>query len=347
MSHTSPISPPPAALTLPAGTLERWTQGILSRVGLSDEDAALAAAGLIDADRRGYATHGIARLDAYVTRLQSREINPSPRLAIADQAGVLSIDGDLGLGLAVGVRSIDAALSHLDGKAAQIFLLRRSGHLGALGYYVRRAALAGKVALLAQVSQPIMAPPGSLAPAIGNNPIALAAPMQDGPPLVVDLSCSRVARGNVFLAARTGTPIPEDWAIGRDGTPTTDPAEALLGAMLPMGDHKGLALAMLVQVLAGSLTGTEPHSGRSKGVAIEVGAFGLVADPDLLVGRAAFDAHMERWTARYRSAVGANGRLPGRGDPAEHVTLPGSIRNELATLGTQFGLPLPSGTNPS
>jgi LDH2 family malate/lactate/ureidoglycolate dehydrogenase len=346
MSRAQPLPPSTTAFSIPAQALEHWTRGVLIRVGLTEDDAALAAAGLVDADRRGYATHGIARLDAYVARLRTGEINPTPRIVFAEQGGVLSIDGDLGLGQAVGVRAVDAALSRLGGgRAAQIFLLKRSGHLGALGYYVRRAALAGKVALIAQVSQPIMAPRGALAPAIGNNPIALAAPMPDGPPLVVDLSCSRVARGNVFLAARTGETIPDDWAIGRDGRPTTDPAEALLGAMLPMGDHKGLALAMLVQVLAGSLTGTEPHSGASKGVAIEVGAFGLVADPDALVGRDAFDAHMARWTAHYRAAIGEHGRLPGRAAPADDVRLTEAIRDELAALGTKVGLPLPSGTD--
>jgi LDH2 family malate/lactate/ureidoglycolate dehydrogenase len=333
----------PACLSWPALTVETWVHAVLRRVGLPGEDAALAAAALTDADRRGLAGHGLARLAAYVARLEAGDMNPAPRQRCVEDGGLLSIDADLGLGQVVGIRAIDVALARLDGRAAQIFLLRRAGHLGALGHYVRRAAEAGKVALLAQVSQPVMAPPGAARAAIGNNPVAFAAPMPDGPPLVVDLSLSRVARGNVLLAARDGTAIPPDWAIGRDGRPTTDPAEALLGAMLPMGDYKGLALAMMVQVLAGSLTGSTPRTAPGQGAAAEVGAFGIIADPARIIGQEAFDAHMADWTGHYLAATGAHGRLPGRAEPADRITPSASVLPELTALGARFGLPFPTG----
>jgi LDH2 family malate/lactate/ureidoglycolate dehydrogenase len=151
-----------------------------------------------------------------------------------------------------------------------------------------------------------------------------------------------VARGNVLLAAREKRPIPGDWAIGRDGRPTTDAAEALLGAMLPVGGHKGLGLAMLVQVLAGSLTGAAPRTLAGQGAAASVGAFGLVVDPDLLVGRAAFDAHMRSWIGEYLEAVGEHGRLPGRGETLARIPLPRAIRDELVALGDRVGVPFDS-----
>ena len=99
---------------------------------------------------------------------------------------------------------------------------------------------------------------GATRPAIGNNPIAYAAPRPDGPPFVVDFAMSNVARGKIHVAERDGLPIPEGWAIDAQGRPTTDAVAALAGSLLPAAGHKGLALAMIVEVLAGALTGARP-----------------------------------------------------------------------------------------
>jgi LDH2 family malate/lactate/ureidoglycolate dehydrogenase len=319
--------------------LEGWTAQVLVSQEVSRNHADLAAAILVEADRRGQLTHGIARLASYVDRLRAGELNSRPQVHVEVRGGALVIDGDNGLGQVVATEAMDLALGRLCGQATQVFFLKRAGHLGALGSYVRRAAEQGKAALIAQVSQPIMAPEGARAAAIGNNPLAFAAPLSDGPPLVFDMSCSKVARGNVLLAAWEKQPIPNDWAIGRDGRPTTDAAEALLGAMLPMGGHKGLGLAMLVQVLAGSLTGAAPRALAGQGAAPAVGAFGLVVDPDQIVGRAAFDAHMRSWIGNYLEAVGEHGRLPGRGETLARLSLPLAIRDELVALGDRVGVP--------
>lgn len=328
--------------------LSEWTARLLAAVGLPAPDAGIAAAVLVDADRRGLSTHGVARLAAYADRLAAGDMVARPAIQVEERGGVLVIDAGGGLGQLVASRAVDEARARLPGRAFQAFLLRNAGHLGALGAYVRRAAEQGLVAFIAQVSQPIMAPEGALGAAIGNNPLAFATPLPDGPPLVFDMSCSKVARGNVLLAARTGQAIPGDWAIGRDGTPTTDPAEALLGAMLPLGGYKGLGLAMLVQVLAGSLTGAVPRTLPGQGAAADVGAFGFVLDPDELAGRAAFDAHLRQWIGHYRAKVGENGRLPG--ERAERqaaesdrfgIALSPAIRNELTALGARLSVPFP------
>lgn len=333
---------------LPVARLAGWSARLLEAAGLEVKDAELAALMLVDADRRGLSTHGVARLTAYTERLAAGDMVARPRFQVEDRGGVLMIDGGGGLGQVAATRAVDEALARLSDRAFQAFLLRNAGHFGALGGYVRRAAERGQVAFIAQVSQPIMAPEGATAAAIGNNPIAFAAPVPGGAPLVFDMSCSKVARGNVLLAARTGQPIPGDWAIGRDGRPTTDPSEALLGAMLPLGGYKGLGLAMLVQVLAGSLTGAVPRALPGQGAAADVGAFGFVLDPDQLAGRAAFDAHLADWIARYRAAVGGDGRLPGERaerqaieSDRDGIALSPTISKELALLGARQGVPFP------
>ncbi|HIJ61885.1 MAG TPA: Ldh family oxidoreductase [Rhodospirillaceae bacterium] len=331
-----------------AALLEDWAGRVLQAAGLSAEDAALAAFELVAADRRGQLTHGVARLSGYVANLLEGRANPAPRLGIEEKCGVLCIDGDLGLGQVVAIRAIEAAVERLRDRAIQVFLLRRVGHLGALGGYVRHGAAQGKVALISQAAQPCMAPEGSLSAAIGNNPLAFAAPVPGGLPLVVDLSFSKVARGNVLLAARTGQSIPDDWAIGPDGHPTTDPVKAAKGAMLPVGGHKGLGLAMIVQVLAGVLTGSLPQANALLGSAAEVGAFGLIADPAAIIGADAYAENMHAWIGRYRASVGTHGRLPGEGAAEKElaaardgIPLSAAIRAELAGLGDRLGVPLP------
>jgi len=332
-----------------AAGLEDWVGRVLSAAGLPADDAALAAFELVAADRRGQITHGVARLSGYVANVLEGRANPTPKLGIEETGGVLRIDGDLGLGQVVAARAVEAAVERLGDRALQVFFLRRVGHLGALGGYVRRGVAKGKIALITQVAQPAMAPEGSLGAAIGNNPLAFAAPVPGGPPLVVDLSFSKVARGNVLLAARTGKPIPDDWAIGPDGRPTTDPVEAAKGAMLPVGGHKGLGLAMVVQVLAGALTGSLPRANALLGSASEVGAFGLVADPAAIIGADAYAENMNAWIAHYRSTVGAHGRLPGEGAAAtealsarEGIALSPVILEELGRVGQRVGVPFPA-----
>src|SRR5262249_39177600 len=145
----------------------------------------------------------------------------------------------------------------------------------------------GMVALFCQETPPLMALPGSSRASIGNNPIAFAAPVAGGAPLVFDIATSIVSRGAILQLGRDKKPVPEGWALGTDGQPTIDPVEALKGAVLPIAGHKGIGLAMMVQVLAGSLTGSRTaESAKSFGAkssAGNVGAFLVVINPDLVV----------------------------------------------------------------
>jgi hypothetical protein len=113
---------------------------------------------------------------------------------------------------------------------------------------------------------------------------------------------SNVARGKIHDALRDGSAIGEGWAIDPTGRPTSDPTAALAGSILPSGGHKGLALATIVEVLAGVLTGARPLLSQA-GAPDGVGAFGFVLDPAALVGQDAFDASTREWTSHYRAAV--------------------------------------------
>ncbi len=338
-----------AAAFVAADALTRWLGSVFRQCRVIDEDAIATASVLVRTNLRGIDTHGVARAAGYVEKLRSGEVNPRPSPSSEWRNGALFYDADGGLGQSAATAAMQAAISRARNDAVVPCFLRRSGHLAALGMFVLAAAEAGMIALMCQETPPLMAPLGSKRPAIGNNPIAFALPLQDRPPLVFDMATSVVSRGSVLQAARDGVPIPDSWAIGPDGKRTTDPTTALRGAMLPVGDHKGIGLAMLVQCLAGSLTASDTATSAaafgSSSSAGNVSAFVLVINPDLLVERAAFTAHSEAWLSTYLDASG-EGRYPGERAAAcerqrtDHgVPLSQNVLQELADLGASTGCP--------
>lgn len=337
----------PVTVALPS--LETWVAAILRRAGLDDESAGLAAARLLLADTTGVSTHGIARLPSYWRQLGRGGLKVRPNIEYAWRGTVLTIEADLGLGQVVGPRVIARALATLEPARPFVpFIIRNAGHLGALGSHLFDAVEQGKVAFLCQVTQPVMSPEGAMRPAIGNNPIAFAAPRRDGPPFVVDFAMSNVARGKLHVAQRDGLPIPPGWAIDPEGRPTTDVTAALAGSILPAAGHKGLALAMIVEVLAGALTGARPLLSEG-GAPGGVGAFGFVLDPAEIAGPDAFDQTMRDWTSHYHTAAGAHGRIPGEraaelraAAARDGIKIEEPLRLLLVELGETAGIAFPS-----
>lgn len=308
------------AVRVRAQALEDWVTAAFARCGVPGADARRTAAVLVRTNLRGIDTHGVMRVLPYVEKLRSGEVNAAARPVAELREGVLHVDGGCGLGQVVASFAVEEAVALARSQPVVMGLVRNSGHLAALGLFVLPAAEAGMIAVLCQETPPLMALEGSSGPAIGNNPIAFAAPVAGGAPLVFDMATSIVARGNVLAAARDKVPIPEGWSIGPDGHPTTDPAVALKGAMLPVAGHKGIGLAMLVQILAGSLSGSRsaenaarfragnPAGNSSAG---NVSAFLLLINPERVAGRAAFDANVAEWLSTYMAVSGEEARYPG------------------------------------
>jgi (2R)-3-sulfolactate dehydrogenase (NADP+) len=159
-----------------------------------------------------------------------------------------------------------------------------SHHFGAAGYHVEPLAARGLVAIAFGNSPAAIAPWGGARALFGTNPIAFACPQAGRPPLVIDLSLSKVARGKIMVAAQKGDAIPEGWALDGDGRPTRDAKAAMAGTMLPMGEAKGAALVLMVEILSAALTGA--HFGYeassffdAKGAPPRVGQFFFLLDP--------------------------------------------------------------------
>ncbi len=300
-----------------AAELQHWITHLYIHAGARQVDAEQTARVLVRTSLRGIDTHGVARVLTYLEKMRQGEINSKPVFTSDIRDGVVYFDGDGGLGQSVACAAIEAAIQLANTQPVVTLLLRRSGHLAALGQFVLEAAEKGMVAVICQETPPLMALEGGGKPAIGNNPIAFAAPVAGSEPLVFDMATSVVARGNVLQAIKDGeTTIPNHWATGPDGKITDDPQQALKGAMLAIAGHKGIGLAMLVQVLAGSLTGsTTAASAAQHGATSSAGnvsAFALIVNPDLLVGHAAFDGHMRAWLETYLTASGSASRYPGQ-----------------------------------
>lgn len=318
-----------------------WCARVFAAAGMPANDAGTAADLLIRTSLRGVDTHGISRAPLYVEGLLEGRINPRPNHGGEVRDGILHYRGDHGLGQAVGVAAVRRALELAKDTAVVPALVGQCGHLAALGSYVLLAAEAGMIGFICQSTTPLMALEGWTERAIGNNPLAFATPVNGGPPLVFDMAASVVARGNLRDRLREKLPVPAGWAIGPDGQPTTDPDSAWAGAVLPVGGYKGIGLAMMVQVLAGSLLGNSSALG---GQASEMGAFLFIVNPALING--AYAADVDVWLSHYRRVAGATGRYPGQRAAASETTrrrqgipIPPVLLQNLADTGDKVGQP--------
>ncbi len=290
-------------------------QVLFESVGVLTRDAADVAQMLVRTDCRGIKTHGLIRVESYLALLRAGRVKAQPRVDERSLVPTVSlVHGDNGLGQVVGTVAMKMAIKLAGQYGLGVCLIEQCGHMGALGLYAERAADVGMFGVVSQSTVPSMVVPGGGSPAIGNNPLAFAAPMPSGAPLVFDMSCSVAARGNVIVAEKFGRPIPEGWAVDKTGHSTTDPAVALQGGMLPVGAHKGLGLAMIVQSLAGVLSGT-PMLPResSEGSLPHAGSFILVINgPKLVGGVEELANRINQWTSTFRTLAGARARFPGQ-----------------------------------
>lgn len=223
----------------------------------SPENAKAVAEALVRAESDGLASHGLSRVASYADQAISGKADG---FAVPDltETGSAAARVDAKNGFAY--PAINAGLGWAIDKCGEAGIVgvgvTHSHHSGVVGHHVERLANAGCMALGFTNSPAGLGPWGGTRALYGTNPIAFACPRKNHDPLVIDLSMSKVARGKIKLAADNGEAIPEGWAVDADGQPTTDAAAAMAGTMLPMGDAKGAALTLVVEMLAATLTGS-------------------------------------------------------------------------------------------
>ncbi|MBN8951927.1 Ldh family oxidoreductase [Rhizobium sp. WW_1] len=228
----------------------------LQRSKVSDGNARSVAVALVAAEAAGQGGHGLRRVPAYAGQAKVGKTDgfATPQVSRPFPA-VLRIDAGNGYAYPALDLAVDALPNIAREQGIALAAISRSHHAGVMGLTVERFADQGLVALMVANAPAAMAPWGGKTPVFGTNPIAFAAPLPGDEPVVIDLALSKVARGKVMAARQQGAPIPADWAFDREGRPTTDAEEALAGTMIPAGDSKGAALALMVEILAAGLTG--------------------------------------------------------------------------------------------
>jgi len=291
---------------------------LLTAAGVVDDEAGLVAAHVVDAEERENRSQGLVRIPPYVTWARRGEItSPTSVTVQRDGGAVLVLDAHNGWGHVAATQAMARCVERAARSGVCLAVVRNTNHIGRLGAYVEAAAAAGMVGVVSCSGNPAsswVAPWGGITPIFGTNPLAIGFPRRAGPPVVVDISTTQGARGNVLLAQKAGALLPEGWAFDHDGNPTRDPHQALppRGTLAPLGGHKGYALAVALEILCGVLAGMwPPESSANFVAAINVEAF-LPMDTyeQSLAGLAA-----EITSGPRRAGVDAI-RLPGEGSAA-------------------------------
>jgi (2R)-3-sulfolactate dehydrogenase (NADP+) len=300
--------------TLSLEAAARFVTREFQKRGASRPVALSVARALVAAEADGLKGHGLQRVPTYLTMVKSGKAKGDAKpVATRPRPAVLVVDAAEGFAYP----AIDLALKKLPTIAKKQGIaaasITRSNHCGVAGHHVEKLAEQGLVAMLFANTPAAMAPTGGNKAVYGTNPIAFAAPLAGRAPVVVDLSLSKVARGNLVAARQKGEAIPDDWALDPEGNPTTDPAKGIAGTMLPLGGAKGAALAFMVEALAAAVVGTHFAFEASsflddKGGPPRTGQLILAIDPSAF-GHGAFTERMATLAKAIESQPGA--RLSG------------------------------------
>ncbi len=302
---------------------------ILESHNTSTENAEMVANALVAAEIEGQKGHGLSRVASYSAQSKSGKVDGHaiPEVLQVAEAAI-RVDAKHGFAFPAFKTAIDhlSDMARKQGIAAAA--ITQSHHCGTLGYHAEMLAKNDVIALVFSNSPKAMAPWGGKEGIFGTNPIAFAAPRANSRPLVIDLSLSKVARGKVKVAHERGEAIPEGWALDKDGSPTTNAEAAMSGTMVPMGDAKGSALVLMVEILAAALTSS--HFGfeassffTAEGPSPDIGQFMIALAPGPFSDN--------RFAARLETLISAILDQPG-------TRLPGSKKGAMWDEALQNGL---------
>ncbi len=314
---------------------------VYSSAGMPEPDARLVADTLVQADLWGHQSHGVLRLGWYLDRVRNKVMNPVTKPEFVVDAGAMAlIDGHDGVGHVLTLLATKEAVKRARAHGIGAIGVRMSNHFGTCMYYTMMGAREGCVMLLTTNGGPAMAPWGGMKKIVGTNPWSVAAPTGKGAPFVVDMAATGVARGKIYLARNKNLPIPLGWAINSKGEPTTDPQEAIDGIILPMAEHKGYAIAAMVDVLSGVLTGSgflsAVHSPYKTAEKSNCGHLMIAIDIEKFQPLAQFHAAMEKFTAEIKAVPKAKG--------FDEVFYPGEIEFNNNLKNRKEGIQLPDDT---
>ncbi len=313
----------------------------LEAVGVPKEDARAGAALIVEPDLNGADGHGIFRLPQYVRRIQAGGINTRPDIRIVrEKAAMALVDGDNALGHLVVARAAEAAIEKAREHGVGWAGVRNGNHAGAASTYARIPLERGMIGIYLAVGSANHLPPwGGVDMLLSTNPLAVAVPALEEPPIVLDMATTVAAYGKVKTALQRGEMMPEGWMVDREGKPLTDPKRASEGFLLPIGGYKGYGLALIIGLLAGTLNGaamgrdvidfnaddiTPTNTGQAV-LAISLEAFG---EPD----------DFRRRVDEVIRTMRGSARMPG----VDRIRLPGEMSHAKRRDRLDHGVPIPA-----
>lgn len=313
---------------------------LLEANGVPRDKAAVVADALVDSDLRGVESHGVLRLESYLEHVSVGNIDPRGECSVVSSHGMVMVaDGNNGFGQVVGRRAIGMAIEAATQHGAGLVLVKNSNHLGNLAYYASLACEHDMIGITLSNASAVMAPWGGMGNHIGNNPLAVAVPLDGEPAIVLDISMSVAARGKILDLFNKGERIPAGWALGPDGRETTDPKDALAGSLMPFGGHKGSGLAIMVEVLTAVLSGSPFGRELGRVFPVERGKrqsfshlFGALA-----IGSFTAVADFYRHLRHYLDYVKGCPVAPGHAE----VLLPGELELRTKEHRQREGIPVP------
>jgi ureidoglycolate dehydrogenase (NAD+) len=324
---------------IPSADLQRFAGALFAAAGVASPMADEWAKSLVWANLRGVDSHGVLRIPGYIERLKTNVINPAPDMRVEQRSGAIAIlEADRAPGAVAMAKAMDEAIARAREVHVGWCAARNITHAGAVGYFALQAANAGMAGIVMSASGPMMAYHGAKVAGVSSNPLAIAFPARNRPPLLLDMSTSNVAMGKVMSARDAGREIPPGWGLDARGRDTTDPRK--LATLLPLGGAKGSGLSFMIECLC-SLTVDNPiiASALDAGgkldapflngvaIALDLAAFG---DRERILGEA----------DRFARLIAA---LP-PADGVERIYLPGERGDSILQARMRDGIPLPQGT---
>jgi len=239
------------------GSLRDFASSAFIKIGLPEQDALTIGQLIAEAEFQGSEGHGIMRMPHYIRRIQAGGVNPKPDIRVVEERAAMAlVHGDNGMGHLVMKRATEIAVAKARTCGVAWVGSQHSNHAGPASLYPRMVLEHGMVGLYFAVGNANHLPPwGGLDMLLSTNPIAVAIPTHEEPPVVLDMATTVAAYGKVKTKVQRGETMPEGWMVDREGKPLTDPKRASEGLLLPIGGYKGYGLALIFGLLAGTLNG--------------------------------------------------------------------------------------------
>lgn len=326
-----------------AEALRQFCTDAFVKVGVPPDDARTVAGIQVESDLRGVHSHGTIAIVGYIGRIRAGGTKATPQIRVVSESPTHAlIDGDYGLGQLVGTRAMETCIAKAGTSGMAMVGVHHSNHYGAAATYTMMAVQHDLIGLTVTNAAAIQPPTGSRTGLFGTNPISMAVPTARSFPVVLDIATSAVATQKIVLARREGQKIPPGWGMDKDGNFTEDPQVALTsGIQPPMAGYKGYGLAMMVEILAGVMTGAwfgRASEGKNwlPDKHLNVGHFFAAFDPALYMPMQQFRERVEELIGEIHSAEKMQG--------VERIYVPGEIEYLKREDYLKNGIPFPPAT---